>query len=122
MDSQISITLNYDLPDEQGSQTYVFTIRGKDWEINVVMTEAELMLLPKVRMARWSERTCLHIGKCAGVQTCWSCDEGNLSILIGKDDECWQFGVLMPETEIDNIIAKIKRETTIFENLSDTHV
>jgi hypothetical protein len=79
------------------------------------MTEAEVKLLPKVKTARWSERTCLHIGKCAEVQTCWSCDEGHLSILVGEDDECWQFGVMMPESEIDNIIAEVKRETTIFD-------
>ncbi len=107
MKSAISIEFTDELKDEQTDSSHL-VIRGHDcWEINIWMTKAEIKMIPNVRTARWSERTCLHIGKCTGVQTCWSCEDGNLSILVGHDDECWQFGIIIPESELDNIIAKI---------------
>jgi len=110
MDSTISATLNHGYPDEQGNPTYDLKIQGRDWEMNVWMTKTELALVQNVKSARWSERDSLKIGTCAGVQTFWSCEGGLLSILLGHDDETWDFGVTIPEAELDIIIAEIERE------------
>lgn len=104
----ISATLDKGYPNEQGQIIYCLKISANDWEINISMTEAELKLIPQARNARWDNRTSLKIGTCSGIQTFWSCDENGLSILVGSDDECWDFGVTIPEEEIDNIIAEIE--------------
>jgi hypothetical protein len=35
------------------------------------------------------------------------------SILVGHDDETWDFGVSMPETVVDEIMAEIERESDV---------
>ena len=110
MDLSISTTLNRSYPDERGNATYTLKLQRPDLETNVWVTEAELALISNVKAAHWSERTSLKIGTCAGMQVFWSCENGYLSILVGEDDETWDFGLWIPETEIDNIIAEIERQ------------
>jgi hypothetical protein len=110
MDSPISISLSPGI-DEQGNHLFILEIQRYDWEMNIWLTADELALVPSVRAARWDERQSIQLGLCAGAPTFWSCEDGNLSILVGHDDECWEFGVTLPEEIIDDVIAEIKRES-----------
>ncbi len=94
--------------DEQGNTIFVLKIQEQSWELNISMTRDELALIPDVQAAHWNNRGSLHIGRCAGLPTFWSCEDGKLSILIGQDDESWDFGVTMSEAVIDNMITEIK--------------
>lgn len=79
--------------------------------MNIWLTANELASVPSVRAARWDERQSIQLGRCAGAPTFWSCEDGNLSILVGDDDECWDFGVTLPVEIIDDVIEEIKRES-----------
>jgi hypothetical protein len=109
MSSAISVALNpaFIEPDKPA---FSLKIQGPDWELNVLMAKAELALIPSVRFASWSERGSLRIGTSANSQAFWSFEDGNLSILIGHDDETWDFGVTVPEAVLDDIITEIGRE------------
>jgi hypothetical protein len=96
--------------DEQGNPLFTLKIQEGDWEINVWMTEDELARVPNARTARWGERGSIQLGECAGSPTFWSCEDGKLSILVGTDDETWDFGVTLPESILDEVMAEIKRE------------
>jgi hypothetical protein len=109
MSSLISVSLSPGA-DKEGNPLFILTIQKPDWEMNIWMAANELALLPKVRTARWSERESIKLGECAGSPTFWSCEDGNLSILVGYDDECWDIAVTLPEGIIDDMIAEIARE------------
>jgi len=79
--------------------------------MNIWLTANELALVPSVRAAGWDECQSIQLGLCAGAPAFWSCENDNLSILVGRDDECWEFGVTLPEEIIDDVIAEIKRES-----------
>jgi hypothetical protein len=103
----ISVCLN-STSDEQGNTIFVLKIQEQSWELNIWMAKNELDLIPDVRTANWNQRISVQIGKCAGLPTFWSCEDGILSILIGQNDESWDFGVTMPEAVIDNMITESK--------------
>jgi hypothetical protein len=109
MMSSISVCLNSG-SDKQGNTVFIFKIQGQDWELNISVTEPELALIPDAQMARWDQRSSVQIGESAGLPAFWSCEDGKLSILVGQDDECWDFGVTMPQAVIDDMITEIKRE------------
>jgi hypothetical protein len=97
--------------DEQGKPCFILKFQKQDWEMNVWMTAEELALIPNVRTARWDGRGSIQLGECAGFPTFWSFENGNISILVGHDDESWDFGVTLPERIIDDVLAEIERET-----------
>ena len=87
----------------------VVQLGGDHWELNVWLLESEVGQLPGVREARWDDRSCLTLGISAGVPVHWTCDGGGLSILVGQDDESWQFGATVPEEQLDEIcVAAVK--------------
>jgi hypothetical protein len=110
MGSSTSISLSPGI-DKQGNHLFILKLQRDEWEMNIWLTANELALVPSVRTARWDERQSIQLGLCAGALAFWSCEDGNLSILVGHDDECWEFGVTLPEEIIDDVIAEIKRES-----------
>jgi hypothetical protein len=107
--SSVSVCLNLGLDDEEKT-FYIFKISALDWELNIEMSEEELTLIPSARTASWDDRSSAWIGKAAGADTFWSCKDGELTILIGHDEECWDIGFTMPESVIDDLLAEIERE------------
>jgi hypothetical protein len=110
MNQLISVSLGPAI-DEQERPSFILKIQRDDWEINIWMTANELAVVPNVRLARWDERESIQLGRSAGSPTFWSCEDGNLSILVGQDAECWDFGLTLPEEILDDVIAEIERET-----------
>jgi hypothetical protein len=105
----VSVCLNLSF-DLLGDRAFVFKISSQDWELNIEMREEEAALIADARAARWDDRSSLWIGKAAGADTFWSCKDGELTILIGHDEESWDIGFTMPESVIDDLLAEIERE------------
>ena len=104
-----SLELSYNEYDKG----FYLRISRQGYEMNLFLSETELVLIPQVKTALWSEHSSIKIGNCAGISAFWSCEEGELSILVGQDDECWQFGTILPESVLDEIIDKIRNETDL---------
>lgn len=85
-------------------------IQGDSYEINVWFREEEIEKLKQVKNKAW-ESGSLQIGKCANNDVYWACDNGNISVLVGNDDEVWDFGVFIPEYMIDEILNEIQENT-----------
>jgi hypothetical protein len=110
MSSLISVSLSTGI-DKEGIPCFILTIQKPDWEMNIWMAANELALIPNVRTAHWSNRESIKLGECAGSPTFWSCENGNISILVGPDDECWDIAVTLPEELLDDMITEIDRES-----------
>ncbi|MCU0238779.1 MAG: hypothetical protein MUC29_04995 [Pyrinomonadaceae bacterium] len=109
MKSKDKLWLSYNEFDKN----YHLRITRKEFEMNISMTESELVLIPKVKTATWNEHQSLKIGNCAGVPVFWSCEKNELSILVGEDAECWQFGTILSESVLGDIIDEIRGETNL---------
>jgi hypothetical protein len=106
MESLFTITI--DKPSDDFNDIYHLKIQNNNsWEINIRVNKEELLLIPNIKFAR-DDRTTLKIGTCVDAPVFWSCENGYLSLLIGSDDECWDFGVFLPENEFENIISELK--------------
>ena len=85
-------------------------IQTSNFELNVWVSQQEILLLQQVKNARWEERGSLQIGVSAGSPAFWACKEGQLSVLVGSDDECWDFGVTIPITVVDDIFVDLDNQ------------
>ena len=77
------------------------------YEFSILIPKDELLKIPEVINANWNERTSLKLGKCLGSPTWWSFEDERLSILVGIDDECWQFGIIIPNPYVKDLINQI---------------
>jgi hypothetical protein len=75
------------------------------WELNFRATPDELVSLDAIRDTDWATRQCLHVGECAGSRVHWSADGDTATIMVGDDDETWDFAVTAPLASIDRIVA-----------------
>src|SRR5690242_12199356 len=111
MEPKFSFCLNNAF-DEQNKYEYMLKISSDNWELNILLTKNELLKIPEVVNARWSERTCLKLGDCLGAPTWWSFEDEGLSILVGFDEECWEFGVIMPRSVLEALFNEIDVDET----------
>ncbi len=95
--------------DEHDTACVALKVQCRDCEINVWVPLLELPLLLRVPSARWLAGA-LRIGTCVGAAVFWACDEGRISILVGHDDQTWDFGVFFPENHFPSLIAEVERE------------
>lgn len=89
---------------------FVVKMQTEGCELNVWIKTDEVELLHQVRSARWDARGSLRIGMSAGTSVFWSSDNNNLSVLVGHDDETWDFGLVLPICSLDEIIKEIRAE------------
>lgn len=83
-------------------------LQGVGWELNVHIHPGEAPALLRVRNADWNRREAVKIGTAAGAPVFWSCRDGELSILVGDDDEVWDIGFTLPETVLLDLISKVQ--------------
>lgn len=106
MKPEFSFSLG-DFVDEQSDREHLLKISSANWELNILLSKDELSKIPDVVNARWENRNCLRLGDCLGASTWWSLEEHGLSILVGFDEESWQFGVTMPHSVLQNLFSEI---------------
>ena len=90
---------------DSATHTHALKLSAPTWELNIWLTRSDLVALAKVRTARWADRSTVRIGESAGAAAHWSIDAGSLTILVGSDDETWDFSVSMPEGVLSRIIS-----------------
>ena len=98
---------------ENDEPAVVLTIQGPMFELNVWMRPDELPLLDGVSEADWDSRGSLRIGRCGAAPVFWSSDAEHLSILIGHDNETWDFGVTLPRNTLKDILQEIRAEQAV---------
>ncbi|WP_117210174.1 hypothetical protein [Allorhizocola rhizosphaerae] len=78
------------------------------WELNLRATPEELAGLRAIRGSDWAARRSLHIGQSAGSPVHWAMAEaGTAAVMVGADDETWDFAVMVPLASVDRIVAAV---------------
>lgn len=91
--------------DAQGRPCLYLKIQEERFEVNVRLREEEMPLFASVANADWNKRQSVRIGTCAGNPVFWCSTDAALSILIGHDDETWDFAVFLPVPALQEITA-----------------
>ena len=88
-------------------EEYHIKLQSTDWELNVHMLYKELCGLSDLRAADWETRTSIKAGISAGSAVFWAYhgEEHIITILIGQDDETWDFAVVIPESQFIDAIS-----------------
>ncbi|MCD0451931.1 hypothetical protein LO762_22440 [Actinocorallia sp. API 0066] len=79
------------------------TLRSEAWEINIRAIPAEFARLAAIRDTDWETSGSIGAGTCAGAPAFWVHHQGNAVILVGQDDETWDFAVTIPLSLTDEI-------------------
>lgn len=92
---------------------YRIKIQDQDWELNIHLTEQELELLKQICSADWGTRQSIRAGISANAPVFWAYDDDRemVSILVGHDDETWDFGVILPLKNFIASLAAVNNET-----------
>ena len=75
-------------------------------ELNVWIAVDEVVRLREIRSRSW-ERGSLRIGTCCGAGAFWSCDEGEVFLCVGHDDETWDLGLSLPEGDFVRLLSEV---------------
>jgi hypothetical protein len=59
------------------------------WELNVHAWLADLRKLTGIQDANWREGRSLRTGTCADAPVWWCEQDGQVTILVGADDQVW---------------------------------
>ena len=97
---------------EDGTPGLCVKIQTASSELNVWMRRDEMGLLERVKRAKWEDRGSLQIGRSATSAVFWSVDGQSLSIMVGADDEAWDFAVTVPASVLDDIMSEVEAEQT----------
>jgi hypothetical protein len=95
--------------DDDGSPCFFIKLQNPHSELNVTVSEPDLDRLRDVRDAHWLNRGSLRVGKCLGALAFWSCQDHQLSVLVGPDDETWEVGYFAPEAVVRHLLDEIDR-------------
>ena len=104
-----SVTVN-PYSDGKGLALYSLKLQTDAFELNVRIRPDEVEKFEQVRNMPWVKGS-VRIGECAGSPAFWCVGEDgddSVSILVGTDDECWDFAVSLPPDTTD----VIRRELT----------
>jgi hypothetical protein len=95
--------------DGKGNPLYSLKIQTDAFELNVRVRPDEVGKFEQVRSTPWAKGS-VRIGESAGSPAFWSVGENgddSVSVLVGTDDECWDFAVSLPPDTIDVIRREI---------------
>ena len=97
-------TITVDLvPDNGGVSVVGIKLQSTGYEMNLLVPFAEV---PKLSDLPSWEPGARQIGTVAGLSAFWSSDENVVSILVGVDDECWEFGVWITGEAYQQIVKE----------------
>ena len=82
-----------------------------EWEVNVYASVDDLLRLSEIRLADWSERRSIQVGKSADAPVYWANVGGHAAMMIGHDDETWDVSVSVPFAVIDEIVREVRGQT-----------
>jgi hypothetical protein len=102
--------LHVTLDDGAGSEVMV-KLQAESWELNIWASFADLVRLRDICGADWSARRTLAVGTCADAPVFWASAEGQVMILIGRDDETWDIAVTVPLATVHEIVSLAEQRT-----------
>jgi hypothetical protein len=103
-----SITVDRGI-NTDGLSVYWIKIQADTFELNVRVRPEEVAGFERVPSTPWTKGA-LPIGTAAGSRAFWCVSdnaEKSIVILVGHDDQTWDFAVSLPHSTIDMIRGKI---------------
>lgn len=75
----------------------VLNLSGPTFYLRVRISGDDLASLSRIDGASWDRRSSIRAGEVLGEAVWWSVDDnGNVSVLVGRDDETWQVALQVP--------------------------
>lgn len=68
---------------------------------------SDFIRLGRIRTADWNLRASLAVGESAGAEVFWAATGDSVAILVGHDDETWDFSVVVPLAVVDEITSRV---------------
>jgi hypothetical protein len=102
---QVDATLDVAPSDPSGSRVATVKLATGTWELNIRAELGDLAALAGIRGAEWHARRSLAVGAAAGAAVFWAAAHEHASILVGHDDETWDFAVMVPLSTVDEIVS-----------------
>lgn len=97
------------LDDESAGSEVAVKLQTETWELNIRAPAADLVRLRGIEDAAWEARRSLAVGTCADASVYWAMSEGQVMILVGHDDETWDFAVTVPLATVHEIASLAER-------------
>jgi hypothetical protein len=85
-------------------------LESEGWALAIWATTPDLRKLADIEETDWDQRRTLKVGTCANAPAWWSERDGTVSILVGDDDEAFDFSVSVPLSTIHEIVAELDRQ------------
>jgi hypothetical protein len=102
--------ISVDVDDNAGEPfAYSIGIAHELFSMSLWIRRDELALFARVPTAVWDERGAVQIGVSAGARAFWCTRAETVSILVGHDDETWDFGVELPIALFHEIVDALER-------------
>ena len=109
MTSRPRFSLSADITSfEGGASGIAIKIQADPCELNVWLTPEEASRLREIPRAPWGAGA-VRLGSSAGSPAFWSCDDGEVFVCVGHDDETWDFGVSFPDRLLPGLASEVER-------------
>jgi hypothetical protein len=93
--------------DEDGIPAFAIKITSALIELNVTIPQSEISQLKMALSKDWASGT-IRLGTSAGAPVYWcAAEHGNLSVLIGHDDQTWDIGLTLPASVVPMIFDSL---------------
>jgi|LakMenEpi03Aug12_release.lakeMendotaPanAssembly.Ray.scaffolds.fasta_scaffold1403368_1 hypothetical protein len=90
---------------EKNGDNFSLKLQGDIWELNIHGSNSEINLLRDLPKTNWTDRKTIKLGKSANSNTFWTLETNDVVIMIGHDDETWDFAVSIPLNIVNEIIT-----------------
>jgi hypothetical protein len=91
---------------KRGKPIYAVTLSATGYEATVLIPPRDVGKLQHVRSTPWLTGS-MRIGGVAGQPAFWSYEKRTVSILVGEDDQMWEFGIFFSLKTLEKIILEI---------------
>ena len=94
--------------EESNDRFFLKLQGGESWELNIRFTGAEIRSLADIHNTDWAARKTIKAGESANSAVFWTVENDTAVIMVGHDDETWDFAVCIPAAVIDEIVKQVK--------------
>jgi hypothetical protein len=102
--ASVSVERGY---DSSRKAAFLIKVATVTYEVNVWIPVRKIKKLRDVPQTRWLGRA-LRLGRSAGSDVFWCCDDNKVGILIGRDDETWDVGITISLSTFQRILREIE--------------
>ena len=105
LDSEFSVVAELSI-SSNGDKCVLVKLQSASTEVNVRIDLPAVPRLRQVASTTW-ESGCLQIGTSAQSQAYWCADATTASILVGLDDQTWDFAFAFPLALLAELISEV---------------